>query len=188
MRCLFCYQQLNTDEKFFHLSCSKEIFGKSKPPEIEFNESQMVDMANKIIRAHNAVTGVQPKLSLEITKTENSNGQERFTIVGLWGGYILKPPSSQYQQLPEVEDLTMHLATIAGIETVPHSLIRLSSGNLAYITKRIDRAKKKKIHMEDMCQITERLTEDKYRGSHEQIAKAILKILCIAGIGCSEFL
>ena len=27
--------------------------------------------------------------------------------------------------------------------------------------------------MEDMCQLTERLTEYKYRGSHEQIAKAI---------------
>ncbi len=187
MRCLFCYQQINSDEKDFHLSCSKEIFGKPKPPEIEFNESQMVDMANKIIRAHNAVTGVQPKLSLEIAKIENSNGQERFTIVGLWGGYILKPPSLQYQQLPEVEDLTMHLASIAGIETVPHSLIRLSSGNLAYITKRIDREKKKKIHMEDMCQITERLTEDKYRGSHEQIAKAILKYSALPGLDVVNF-
>ena len=29
--------------------------------------------------------------------------------------------------------------------------------------------------MEDMCQLTERLTEDKYKGSHEQVAKTILK-------------
>lgn len=29
--------------------------------------------------------------------------------------------------------------------------------------------------MEDMCQLTERLTEDKYKGSYEQIAKAVLK-------------
>ena len=187
MRCLFCYQLLSTDEKDFHLSCSKEIFGKPQPPEIEFNESQMVDMANQIIRAHSAVTGVQPKLSLEITKNENSNGPERFNIVGLWGGYILKPPSLQFQQLPEVEDLTMHLASIAGINTVPHSLIRLSSGNLAYITKRIDREKKKKIQMEDMCQITEKQTEDKYRGSHEQIAKAILKYSVNPGLDVINF-
>ncbi len=187
MRCLYCYKLLNTDEKDFHPACSKKIFGKPEPPEIEFDESQMVDMANKIIRAHNAVTGVQPKLSLEIAKKTNSSGQDRFTIVGLWGGYILKPPSMQYQQLPEVEDLTMHLATIAGIETVPHSLIRLSLGNLAYITKRIDREKKKKIHMEDMCQVTERLTEDKYRGSHEQIAKAILKYSALPGLDVVNF-
>jgi len=73
--------------------------------------------------------------------------------------------------LPEVEDLTMHLAELSGIATVPHSLIRLQNGSLAYITKRIDRAKKTMLHMEDMCQ----LTEDKYKGSYEQIAKAILK-------------
>lgn len=29
--------------------------------------------------------------------------------------------------------------------------------------------------MEDMCQLTDRQTEDKYRGSHEQVARAILK-------------
>ena len=75
--------------------------------------------------------------------------------------------------MPEVEDLTMHLANIAKIKVVPHGLIRLQTGNLAYITKRIDRVKKSKLHMEDMCQLTERLSEDKYQGSYEQIAKAI---------------
>ncbi len=29
--------------------------------------------------------------------------------------------------------------------------------------------------MEDMCQLSERLTEDKYKGSHEQVAKLLLK-------------
>ena len=87
----------------------------------------------------------------------------------------MKPPSQRFAELPEVEDLTMHLATLANIAVVPHSLIRLQSGNLAYITKRIDRIRKSKLHMEDMCQLTERLTEDKYHGSYEQIAKAIDK-------------
>lgn len=32
-----------------------------------------------------------------------------------------------------------------------------------------------KLHMEDMCQLTERQTEHKYKGSHEQIAKAITR-------------
>ena len=68
----------------------------------------------------------------------------------------------------------MHLAGIARIKTVPHSLIRFEDGSLAYITKRIDRNKKgEKIPMEDMCQLTGKLTEQKYKGSHEQIAKKI---------------
>ena len=81
----------------------------------------------------------------------------------------------------------MHLAEIAKIATVPHSLIRMKSGNLAYITKRIDRVKKSKLHMEDMCQLTERLTEDKYRGSYEQIAKAILKYSKLPGLDLVNF-
>jgi serine/threonine-protein kinase HipA len=186
-RCLYCYQLLGADEIDFHPTCSKYIFGKPQPPVLDFNESQMEEMAKKIIRSHSAVTGVQAKLSLTISKGETTNDPDRFTIVGLWGGYILKPPTINYQQLPEVEDLTMHLAALAGIKTVPHSLIRLSSGNLAYITKRIDRNKKQKIHMEDMCQITERLTEDKYHGSYEQIAKAILKYSANPGLDVVNF-
>ena len=170
-RCLFCYQPLAKDEIDFHPTCSKKIFGQSIPPELPFSEDNMEELATQIVRAQTTVTGVQPKLSLDITKVKN--GPSRFTIVGLWGGYILKPNSDQYPQLPEVEDLTMHLASIAKITVVPHSLVRLQSGTLAYLTKRIDRTKKEKIHMEDMCQLTERLTEHKYQGSYEQIAKAI---------------
>ena len=89
--------------------------------------------------------------------------------------------------MPEVEDLTMHLASLAKIEVVPHSLIRLQSGGLAYITKRIDRDKTNKLHMEDMCQLAERLTEDKYHGSYEQIAKAILKYSRNPGLDVVNF-
>jgi len=41
--------------------------------------------------------------------------------------------------MPEIEHLTMHLADLFKIETVPHGLIHLKSGELAYITRRIDR-------------------------------------------------
>jgi len=151
------------------------MFGQPVPPTFQINQSEMESIAKKIIRSQIAVTGVQPKLSLEIEKDGLNSGGKRLTIVGLWGSYILKPQTKDYEQLPEVEDLSMHLADIAKIDTVPHCLIHLKSGELAYITKRIDRDKKKKIHMEDMCQLTERLTEDKYHGSYEQIAKTILK-------------
>ncbi|MFN6048663.1 MAG: HipA domain-containing protein, partial [Bacteroidota bacterium] len=55
---------------------------------------------------------------------------------------------------------------------VPCSLIRLGSGELAYITKRIDRTDEgSKIHMLDMFQITDAV--DKYKGSMERVGKAI---------------
>jgi len=41
--------------------------------------------------------------------------------------------------------------------------------------------------MEDMCQLTERLTEDKYNGSYEQVAKAILKYSRNPGLDMINF-
>ncbi len=186
-RCLYCYQQLKEDEKDFHARCSKKIFGLSTPPQLDYSESEMEKLAGEVVRSQIALTGVQPKISLELSSLKNRNEPRRFTIVGLWGGYILKPPTFRYPQLPEVEDLTMHLARIAKIDVVPHCLIRLRSGNLSYITKRIDRSGIGKIHMEDMCQLTEKLTEDKYHGSYEQIAKTILRYSANPGLDVINF-
>jgi len=174
-RCLFCYQPLENGETDFHPSCSQKFFSVAVPPVLPYTENQIEDLAWEVIRSHSTVTGVQAKISLDIHGGENKNEPKRFTIVGLCGGYILKPPTPHYPHMPEVEDLTMHLAELAKIATVPHSLIRMQSGSLAYITRRVDRTKKGKLHMEDMCQLTERLTEQKYHGSYEQIAKAIVQ-------------
>ncbi|MGD9976537.1 MAG: HipA domain-containing protein [Bacteroidales bacterium] len=174
-KCLYCYQPLESTEEYLHKKCSKNMFGQTSPPILPYSETQMEELAVQILKSQLTVTGVQPKISLHITSGENKNEPKRFTIVGLWGGYILKPPTKYYPELPEVEDLAMHLAEIAKIKTVPHSLIKFQTGSLAYITKRIDRVNSEKLHMEDMCQLTERLTEDKYHGSYEQIAKAINK-------------
>jgi serine/threonine-protein kinase HipA len=144
-------------------------------------------LAKEVIQSQTAITGVQAKLSLHISGNSKEGTERKFTIVGLWGGYILKPPTALYPQLPEVEDLTMHLATQAKIMTAPHCLVRLKSGNLAYVTKRIDRIKKSKFAMEDMCQLTERLTEDKYHGSYEQIGKALLKYSATPGLDVVNF-
>ncbi|PQA60904.1 HipA domain-containing protein [Siphonobacter curvatus] len=184
-RCLFCYQPLENEPGDFHGACSKKIFGRSTAPQLLYSEADLEPLAKEVILSQTAVTGVQAKLSIHIS--ENSTGSQRFTIVGLWGGYILKPPTRYYPQLPEVEDLTMHLAELAKIKTAPHSLIRLSSGHLAYVTKRIDRALKAKLAMEDMCQLTERLTEDKYQGSYEQIAKTIQKYSATPGLDLVNF-
>lgn len=186
-RCLYCYQPLVENEKDFHPACSRKIFGQPLPPELAFTEGQIEELAIQVIKSKIAVTGVQPKISLHLTASEKKDAPKQFTIVGLWGGYILKPPSVHYPQLPEVEDLTMHLAAMAKIKVAPHSLIRLQSGELAYITLRIDRVKKTKLHMEDMCQLTERLTEEKYHGSYEQIAKAIQKYSVNPGLDTINF-
>ncbi len=186
-RCLYCYQPLGTAEGDYHEKCSRTFFGTPVPPVLEYEKDQMQELAKEIVIRSIAVTGVQPKISLEIVKSSTDTRSSRFTIVGLWGSYILKPPTEMFPHLPANEDLTMHLSKLCGIPTASHSLIRLKSGELAYITKRFDRTKKEKLALEDMCQLTETLTEDKYRGSMEKVGKHIVKYSSRPGLDLVVF-
>ena len=183
-RCLSCYQPLPAgDGLAYHPACSRRLFGRAVPPAFPYTEADMLALAEAVVLQHIAVTGVQPKLSLTLAPAGAAGQPGRFTIVGaLDGEYILKPPTARYPHLPEVEDLTMHLAALARLPTVPHGLLRLEGGALAYVTRRIDRQKGRKLAMEDMCQLTERLTENKYDGSHEQVARALLKYSANPGL------
>ncbi len=173
-RCLYCYQTIE-DKHDFHEKCSKEFFGTPFPPAIEYSLDQMVQLAKHVVERSVAVPGVQAKLSMSLVKNKKEKSDTRLTVVGALGGnYIFKPPSDKFSEMPENEHVTMRIAESFGIPVVPSSLIRLLSGELSYITKRIDRTETgSKIHMIDMFQITEAF--DKYRSSMEKIGKALGK-------------
>lgn len=174
-KCLYCYKQLAEGEVDYHKGCARKIFETTMVPALSYTRANIKELAREIVTASTTVTGVQAKLSLDISRG-HAGEPRRFTIVGLWGRFILKPQTDSFANLPENEDLTMHMAEAAGIKTVPHSLIRFADGELCYITRRVDRQKNgTKIAMEDMCQLSERLTEDKYKGSYERIAKIICR-------------
>ncbi|OYX24264.1 MAG: phosphatidylinositol kinase [Flavobacteriales bacterium 32-35-8] len=174
-KCLYCYQPLdNTIVGDFHEQCSLEFFGTKQQPVFEHSLQQMSELAKNVVERSVAVPGVQPKLSLSIVNNTIHDGTKgRLTVVGALGGnYIFKPPSEHFSEMPENEHLTMRIAEAFGINTVQSSLIRLQSGELSYITKRIDRTETgEKIHMLDMFQITEAF--DKYKSSMEKIGKAL---------------
>ncbi len=172
-RCLLCYELLTESHLLYHTKCCSKFFGSKIPPEIDFDLDEIEKMALKYLGKNWSMTGVQPKLSLETEKVGKSHF--RLTITGLWGTYIFKPPFSKYPNMPQNEDITMHLAEIAGIKTAQHTLIPLKSGELAYIAKRFDRQNGVKLCMEDMAQLTEVLTNRKYKGSYEKIGKIIAK-------------
>jgi serine/threonine-protein kinase HipA len=170
--CLCCYQVVENGAAF-HEKCSLDFFGSKNPPIILYALNQMKDLAKNVVERSVAIPGVQPKLSMSIVKDKFEKNAERLTIVGALGGnYIFKPPNSDFVEMPENEHLTMRIAESFGIKVVPSSLVRLASGELSYITKRIDRAADgTKIHMIDMFQITEAF--DKYKSSMEKVGKAL---------------
>ena len=185
-KCLYCYKELGPGEVDYHKSCCRKFFGTTTVPSLEYTRAQMDELAAQVIKSQTTLTGVQPKLSLNLDKHKDS---QKLTIVGLWGSYIFKPQTERYAMLPENEDLTMHLAQIAKLKVVPHTLIRMKDGSIGYLTRRIDRkADGEKIAMEDMCQLTERQTEHKYRSSYEQIGKAIRKYSKNAQLDMVDFL
>ncbi len=175
-KCLYCYQSLDKSDTIdFHERCSLKFFGSRMPPIFNYSLDQMTELAKNVVERSVAVPGVQPKLSLTIVQEPLDNGPDgRLTVVGALGGnYIFKPPSPDYPEMPQNEHATMRMAEEAfSIRTVPSSLIRLLSGELAYITKRIDRTNDEgKIHMLDMFQILEAF--DKYKSSMERVGKAL---------------
>ena len=172
-RCLYCYQELDTGADF-HALCSTRFFSSNQPPVLDYTMAEMAELAKEVVESSVTVPGVQPKLSLGFIKDVLQDGSKgRLTVMGALGGnYILKPQNDTFPQMPENEHLTMRMAELCGISVVPSSLISLKSGELSYITKRIDRTETgEKIHMLDMFQILEAF--DKYKSSMEKVGKAV---------------
>ena len=84
-KCLYCYKPLAEGQKDFHPQCTKKFFGIQETPLLEYRHEDLDRLAEQVIRAQTSLTGVQPKLSLNLRKHE---GTSRLTIVGLWGDYI----------------------------------------------------------------------------------------------------
>lgn len=171
-KCLYCYKETEGTADF-HPQCSRKFFGSPEPPVIPYSFDQMTELAKQVVERSISVPGVQPKLSMSLLNDRMNKNDRRLTIVGALGEtYILKPPSPDFESMPENEHLTMRIAEAFGIQIVPSSLIWLQSGELGYLTQRIDRTPTgEKIHMLDMFQILEAF--DKYKGSMEKIGKAL---------------
>lgn len=173
-KCLYCYKTLLKNEVDYHATCVKKFFGTKQPPVLPYKLSEMGKLAKEAARLSITVPGVQPKLSLGFIKSEIDNSkQNRLTILdALDGQYILKPQNTEYPQMPENEHLSMKLAELFKINIVPVNMIRLASGELCFITKRIDRNNDgTKNHMIDFLQILE--LADKYMGTTEALGKKI---------------
>jgi len=141
-KCLYCYELLE-DMADFHEKCSRKLFGSATPPQVPYSLDQMTELAKNVVEHSISVPGVQPKLSISVVNETREKANSRLTVVGALGGqYILKPPSEKFPEMPENEHVTMRIAEAFGIHVVPSGLIRLASGELSYITKRIDRTDK----------------------------------------------
>ncbi len=184
--CKICLDPLGNGESDYHPACCRRFFGGAQPPKLPFTWAELNALAEKVVRSHVAIPGVQPKLSLHLERRRDREG-DRFTLVGLEGNTILKPPVDRFPEMPELEHLTMRMAGCFGIETADCGLIGLEYGRMTLLVRRMDRVEGHKLPMEDLCQLTDRLTEEKYRGSLETVGKAILRYCANPGLDALRF-
>lgn len=192
MRCLYCGKEIKSGassrekENCWHNRCVRKFFGTEELPLIDVTKERLDELANETVNKGLTIPGVQKKLSLHLS----TDAEARLTIVDYPTGYILKPQTDEYEMLPEFENLAMSMAKIAGIQIVEQALIK-NHGTFAYITKRADRnIDKGKIvqmyAMEDFCQLSERLTADKYKGSYEKCARIVKEHSSRKGLDTAE--
>ena len=191
MKCLCCGKTITNNasgsekEWCWHKRCVRNFFQTEELPALDITKEKLEVLANETVNEGLTVPGVQKKLSLHLSSDLNT----RLTIVDYPTGYILKPQAEEFENMPEFEDLAMRLAEIMGIRTVPHALIKMND-EYAYITKRIDREiteKTVKLYaMEDFCQLSYRLTQDKYKGSYENCGRIIKRYSVMPGLDLTE--
>ncbi len=168
-RCPITYKEINSG------SCSKTGLNRLNPSLQElqpfpFTRSEQIQEAQKRMTKM-SIAGVQPKLSAQL-----SVKNEVFKVVDKHGSYILKPPSSDYEEVPQNEDLTMHMAAACGIDVPFHGLMYAVDGSMLYFIRRFDRVGRTgKIHVEDFAQVAGKSRDTKYNYSIEKVVGLIEK-------------
>ena len=159
-----------TTGEAWHPRCARALFGHAKPPTIDVDLARFQTLALATV-GHASLSGVQRKLSLSSSK----DGRRLQAVIGS-SAFILKPPSRDWEGLPENEHLTMNLARLSGLDVPPLGLVDLADGSLAYLVRRFDRPKGGgKLACEDFCQLDAKPPKDKYDGSLEQCAKLVAR-------------
>jgi serine/threonine-protein kinase HipA len=131
---------------------------------------------------HFSLAGVQLKFSA----VKDAMGGLTIPADGVGGSWIVKLPSTKFQNVPENEFAMMELARRLGISVPETALVPIDKisglpsginaiGKHAYVIKRFDRAANgERVHMEDFAQVFGVYPERKYdRASYRNIAEVI---------------
>ena len=180
-RCLCC--QKGTDgEGRYHPRCLNKLFGVSWIPKVPFGIGDMPAEISKS-GAKMSISGVQIKASVKLDREK-----QEIIMVQTGGTHVLKAEPNEYPELPQNENCCMNIAQYLGMDVPPHGLFLMADGKLCYVIKRFDRLDNgEKIHKESIAQILSIKTEDKYKGSLENVGKTIQKNAKNVGLDLINF-
>jgi serine/threonine-protein kinase HipA len=168
--CLVCLGTVSGEDGY-HPECLESLFGTTTLPVLDVELSKLYSLAASRMAGKMSISGAQAKVSLTLSADKGS-----LEVAATGGRYILKPETLRFTSVPEIEQLTMRLAQIVGIQVPPFGLIRLKDGTTGYIIRRFDRLDDgSKLQVEDFCQLAEKRLKDKYNGSAELCVRILRK-------------
>ena len=169
MRCPITYDLIEKSAGLYSAKGLKKLSIKlTNLQDFPFSAEAQREQA-RLLASKLSIQGVQPKLSAHL----NISGQ-CFEIAEKGGTYIIKPQSNDWPELPENEDVTMHMAKCVGLDVPLHALLYCEDGSFSYAIRRFDRPKRHlKIAVEDFAQLSLQSRDTKYNSSMEQVAKIV---------------
>lgn len=154
--------------------------GTALPPDEIDDDEDEEERNEKILRF--SLAGVQLKFSA----VKEASGGLTIPVQGMGGSWIVKLPSTKFDDVPENEFSMMSLAAKIGMDIPEIKLVSLADisgmpdgiGDLkgsAFAIRRFDRTDEgEKVHIEDFAQVFDVYPEDKYkRASTRNIAEVI---------------
>lgn len=132
-----------------------------------------------------SISGVQPKLGVNKDATGRFVGRTKHHDTSI----IAKLPSAEYPRMPQMEDLSMRLACLAGVNTCGFELAEMAALGAGHrydlgeeatgyflAVSRFDRGAGGRVHFEDFAQVLGIAPERKYSSSYAQIALTLLAL------------
>ena len=132
MKCLCCGKPItnsatNVEKEWcWHKKCVKRFFQTDELPILDITKEQLEILANETVNEGLTVPGVQKKLSLHLSTDLNA----RLTIVDYPTGYILKPQTEEFHNMPEFEDLAELFLRVVGSFVMGNSDMHLKNFSL----------------------------------------------------------
>jgi serine/threonine-protein kinase HipA len=163
--CTTCFVDLKEGQQ--HRKCAIEMWETERALKIQMDEQNPISSFARVIYG-GSVSGAQKK---GMFRLDPKSGVLAATPSG--AQYILKP-DGDYPELPQNEHVTMAIARAVGFRVPPFALLEIEKLGYVFAIKRFDISSNNiPLMMEDMGQLIEVPSLDKYESSFEKVVAAI---------------
>ena len=176
--CSFCLKPIKAPGRY-HVTCYRKLWGTSKALHAELDKTNPLLTFSRTVH-DGSISGAQRKGLFALEKG-------KLIVSASHSNYILKP-DGDYPELPANEHLTMTAAKRLKFDVPATGLIEIENIGFVFVIKRFDRTSSgEKLLVEDMAQIYEEASDDKYSLSHEKVAEAIKKYTQAGPLNLNDF-